>query len=88
MFDEEAFYSISREKNVVSNKVQEVFSEALIIALIENDFNIKISKKDFNDKKVEIWNSEELYKKFTEKTTSKNAILDRVQFMIRILNND
>lgn len=88
MFDEEAFYSISREKNVVSNKVQEVFSEALIIALIENDFNIKILKKDFIDKKIEIWNSEELYKKFTEKTTSKNAILDRVQFMIGILNND
>lgn len=88
LFDEEAFYSISREKNVVSNKVQEVFSEALIIALIENDFNIKISKEDFIDKKVGIWNSEELYKKFTEKTTSKNAILDRVQFMIGILNND
>jgi len=51
--------------------VQEVFSEALIIALIENDFNIKISKEDFIDKKVGIWNSEELYKKFTEKQHQK-----------------
>ena len=56
--------------------------------LLTNDSKEQISKEDFIDKKVGIWNSEELYKKFTEKTTSKNAILDRVQFMIGILNND
>lgn len=86
-FCNNAFYSVSRDKYSISNKVQEVFAEALIIAVIINNYKINISKEKFDNIKLQIWKDENLYKKFTEKTTAKDAIIDRVNLMLGIIKD-
>lgn len=87
--DTNAFYNVKKGKYEIGKKVHEIFAEALIIAIISNDFKIDISRKEFLDKKIEIWNNENLfYKKFSEKTTDPSSVVDRVNFMIAFIKGE
>lgn len=87
--DNTAFYSVKRDHSGIGNRVHQVFSEALVISVIENDFKINISQIQFLDGKKEIWKNEELfYSTFAEKTTDPQNIIERVSLMIRFINGE
>ncbi len=85
-FDTTAFYSKKRNSVAIGTKIHPVFSEALIIALIKNNYKINISKEAFIAKKLELWNSEEFFQLFIQQSTSKDNIIARVNLLIDILN--
>lgn len=87
--DNTAFYSVKRDHSGIGNRVHQVFSEALVISVIENDFKINISQIQFLDGKKEIWKNEELfYSTFAEKTTDPQNIIERVSLMLRFINGE
>jgi len=65
-----AFMSVSRDFEDISDRIHETFSEGLVLAVIENDFTINISKKDFENKKINLWKSDLFYNVFRAKSTS------------------
>ena len=86
-FDNEAFIVVNRDGTAISNKVHEVFAEALVIAVINNDFSINLSHDDFINFKLEKWNSQEFYDLFVQDTISIKSVIKRVNYLRKIIKN-
>ena len=85
----DAFYSVKRDKSGIGAKVHQIFSEALVIAIIKNNFKVNISSEEFNKNKIELWKSEEyFYTTFTEKTTEPNNVAKRINEMVKFINGE
>lgn len=82
----DAFYGKRRGKSVIGNKIHELFTEALIISVIINHNNIKISLNDFNEKKLKLMETDDFYEYFVQKSTSKENIMKRVEIMSKLIN--
>ena len=83
-FSKNAFCTVKRDSDEISDRIHEVFSEALVIALL-NGSEIKITQKVFDDYKIKLWRDQETYIAFFHSTTELNHIKDRVNFMKKIL---
>lgn len=83
-----SFCARTRDETKIGKVVHQVFSEALVIATIENDFIINLSKSDFETKKMELWASESFYADFVEKTTLPVNIIKRVERMVTLIRGD
>ena len=87
--DNTALYSVKRDHSGIGNKVHQVFSEALVISVIENDYNISINKEQLINNKKELWKNEEFfYSTFAEKTTDPSKVINRVKLMIRFIKGE
>lgn len=84
-WDETAFYGKSRETDEIGTKVHELFAEALVLAVIENDYTVSISKEDFVAAKIKLWNSEEDIEPFKYKTTDPQTVDKRVKYLLNII---
>ena len=84
-WDETAFYGKSRETDEIGTKVHELFAEALVLAVIENDYTISISKENFVKAKIKLWNSEEDIEPFKYKTTDPQTVDKRVKYLLNII---
>ncbi len=84
-WDETAFYGKSRETDEIGTKVHELFAEALVLAVIENDYTVSISKEDFVAAKIKLWNSEEEIEPFKYKTTDPQTVDKRVKYLLNII---
>ncbi len=87
-YDETALCGKSANTESIGIKVHEVFAEALIIALAVNGNQIGISKEEFRNKKIEIWNSETLIEPFKYKTTDITTIKKRVDFCLKLIRGN
>lgn len=84
-----AFYSVKRDHSGIGNKVHQVFSEALVISVIENDYKVLINKDQLINYKKELWRNEDFfYATFAEKTTDPAKVINRVKLMIRFINGE
>ena len=83
-FSKNAFCTVKRDSDEISDRIHEVFSEALVISLL-NGSEIKITQKVFDDYKIKLWRDQETYIAFFHSTTELNHIKDRVNFMKKIL---
>lgn len=83
-FSKNAFCTVKRDNDEISDRIHEVFSEALVIALL-NGSEIKITQKVFDDYKIKLWRDQETYISFFHSTTELNHIKDRVNYMKKIL---
>lgn len=86
-FDDSAFCGKSRTSNDIGTKVHEVFAEALVLAVIHNDFEISITKESFINQKISIWSDENLIEPFKYKTTDPNVLVSRVDEVLRIIKD-
>lgn len=84
-WDETAFYGKARETDEIGTKVHELFAEALVLAVIENDYTISISKENFVKAKIKLWNSEEDIEPFKYKTTDPQTVDKRVKYLLNII---
>ena len=62
-----------------------LFAEALVLAVIKNDYKINISKEKFIQEKIALWNSETLVEPFKYKTTDYNTVATRVDFVEKLI---
>lgn len=83
-FTPNAFCTVKRDEDKISNKIHEVFSEALTIALMDGA-EINISKQQFDLKKIMLWRNQEKYVEFFHNTTSLENIKKRVSIIKQIL---
>lgn len=84
-FDTSAFCVKSKSSDAISDKVHELFAEALVLAVIKNDYKINISKEKFIQEKIALWNSETLVEPFKYKTTDYNTVATRVDFVEKLI---
>ncbi len=84
-FDESAFGGKSRTNNEISTKVHELFAEALVLAVIENNYTITTSKEDFITNKIKLWNDDNLIEPFKYKTTDPETINKRVSYVLEMI---
>lgn len=84
-FDDSAFYSKLRDSDEIGKKVHELFAEALVIAVILNDYKIDIEKEDFISEKIQLWNDEQRLEFFKSKTTDPNTVKERVKILLDII---
>ena len=87
-FDYTSMYGKKRNEENISNKVHAVFSEALVIAVIINDFKIKISTEEFNKFKITFWESEKFEQMFVQQTTTTRNIKGRIELLLEVINNE
>ncbi len=87
-FDDSAFYSKSRDSDEIGKKIHELFAEALVIAVILNDYKINIKKDDFISKKIQLWNDEKQLEHFKSKTTDPNTVKERVNILLGIIRGN
>lgn len=85
-FNPSAFYTLKRDGKEIGNTVHEVFSEAIVIAVIENNYDINIPPKKLDSWKIENWNTD-TFKPFIESTTNKGSIMSRVKCLRELLMN-
>lgn len=83
-FDEQAFYARSRDNTKISDRVHEIFAEALMIAAIELKFFSKDSTY-LESLKEEIWSNEVDKEIFIVATTSLDNVVKRVNYIIERL---
>ena len=84
-FDNSAFCSKAKNTDAMSTKIHELFAEALVLAIIENDNSITVSKEDFLAKKIKLWNDEQLIEPFKYKTTDPETVVKRVNFVLQMI---
>ena len=84
-YNETAFYAKVRDRNTIGTTVHELFSEALVLAVIANDYQIQIDKQVFDEKKIELWNDEERIDYFKSKTTNPETVIKRVEILLSII---
>lgn len=84
-FDNTAFYGKSREGDQIGTKVHELFAEALVIAVIKNNYQISVSKEEFIKRKITLWNNESSMEPFKYKTTDYTTIEKRVHYLSEML---
>lgn len=83
--DTTAFCGKSKNGDIISDKVHELFAEALVLAVIKNNYEINISKEEFIQEKIALWNSEALVEPFKYKTTDPRTVAARVDFLENII---
>lgn len=83
-FSPTAFATVKRDSDVISNRIHEVFSEALVIALLDGT-PIKINSAAFDNYKIKLWRNQETYIEFFHETTDLENIQKRVSTMKKIL---
>ena len=86
-FNKEALYGKKRNENKISTKIHSVFAEALVISVIKNNFEINISKNDFDKFKLELWDTTTFEEIFVQQTTAPKNIQKRIDKLIAIINN-
>lgn len=86
-FDETALYGKMKNEESISNKIHAVFSEALVISVILNNYNIKISKEKFIEFKLNFWGSEKFEKMFVQQTTTTSNIKNRIELLMEVIND-
>ena len=83
-FDDAAFCTVKRDEDIISNHIHEVFSEALVIALMTgSEFNI--TKEQFKQAKIKIWRDQEKYIEFFHTTTELSHVQKRVETIKKVL---
>lgn len=87
LFNEDSFCTVKRDNDEISNKIHELFSEALVIALM-NNAKINVSKETFNEQKIKIWRNAEKYPEFFISTTNLENIEKRVNIIKKILSGE
>jgi len=83
-----AMYGKKRNERDISNKVHAVFSEALVIAVIENKFKIKISPEKFNQFKMDFWETERFESLFVQQTTTSKNVEARIRLLLEVINDE
>lgn len=83
-FNDTAFCTVKRDEDIISNHIHEVFSEALVIALMTgSEFNI--TKEQFEQAKIKIWRDQEKYIEFFHTTTELSHVQKRVETIKKVL---
>lgn len=83
-FDNTAFCTVKRDENIISNHIHEVFSEALVIALMTGS-KINITKEQFEKAKITIWRDQEKYIEFFHTTTELSHVQKRIDTIKKVL---
>lgn len=84
-FDTSAFRGKSRSSDEISPKVHELFAEALVIAVIENNYTITVDKATFIAEKIKLWSDETLIEPFKYKTTDPETVSKRVMYVLNMI---
>lgn len=84
----EAVYGRKRNEKSISKKIHAVFAEALVIAVIKNNFEIKISKEKFNQFKIDFWETEKFEQHFVQQTTTSRNVIERVALLLEVINDE
>jgi len=87
-FNPTAFFGKKRNEEKISTKIHSVFSEALVIAVIKNNFEINISPEDFDNYKLELWKKDEFETLFVQQTTTAKNIKARAEKLIKVVKNE
>lgn len=83
-FTQNAFCTVKRDSDKISTKIHEVFSEALVIAIM-NGATINVSQETFDKYKIMIWRDQEKYIAFFHTTTDLAHVKTRIDIMNQIL---
>lgn len=83
-FEQSAFCTVKRDDDIISSHVHEVFSEALVIAVMTGS-EINITPEQFNDYKIKLWRDQDTYIEFFHTTTDLVHVKKRVDTMRSIL---
>lgn len=86
-FDNTAFCTVKRDEDIISNHIHEVFSEALVIALMTGS-EINITKEQFEKAKINIWRDQEKYIEFFHTTTELSHVQKRIDTIKKVLNGE
>lgn len=86
-FNQDALYGKKRNENKISTKIHSVFAEALVISVIKNNFEINISKEEFDKLKLELWDTTTFEEIFVQQTTAPKNIQKRIDKLIAIITN-
>lgn len=86
-FDESAFCTVKRDEDVISKHIHEVFSEALVVALMTG-VEIKTNEECFKRAKIKIWRDQEKYIEFFHTTTELEHIKKRIDTMKKVLSGE
>lgn len=86
-FNQDALYGKKRNENKISTKIHSVFAEALVISVIKNNFEINITKEDFDKLKLELWDTDTFEEIFVQQTTAPKNIQKRIDKLIELINN-
>lgn len=84
-FSKTAFCTVKRDSDDISDRIHEVFSEALVIALLDGA-KIQINQALFNSYKIKLWRDQETYISFFHSTTELEHISKRVDIMKKLLS--
>lgn len=84
-FDSSAFGIKSRTSNEISPKIHELFAEALVLAVIENNYTITTDKESFIAEKLKLWSDENLIEPFKYKTTDPETVVKRVNYVLQMI---
>lgn len=87
LFDENALYGKKRNNDEISDRIHSVFAEALVIAVIKNNFKINTSSEKFENEKIKLWNTDEFFNLFVQQTTTPVNISARVDKLLEIIND-
>lgn len=86
-FDNTAFCTVKRDEDIISNHIHEVFSEALVIALMTGS-EINITKEQFEKAKINIWRDQEKYIEFFHTTTELSHVQKRIDTIKKVLTGE
>lgn len=86
-FDVTAFCTVKRDEDIISNHIHEVFSEALVVALMTGR-KINITKEQFEQIKIKIWRDQEKYIEFFHTTTELSHVQKRIDTINKVLAGD
>lgn len=84
-FDISAFCGKAKDSNEISLKVHELFAEALVLAVINNDHNVSIDKESFINNKLNLWMNEDTIEPFKYKTTDPDTVVKRVEYVLKMI---
>lgn len=87
-FSSTAMYGKKRNEKAISTKIHAVFAEALVIAVIKNNFEIKISEEEFMQFKIEFWETDQFEALFVQQTTTNKNIKARIELLLEVINNE
>lgn len=86
-FDTTAFCTVKRDEDAISDHIHEVFSEALVIALMTG-VDIDITKEYFKQAKIKLWRDQEKYIEFFHTTTELVHVKKRIDTMKKVLSGE
>jgi len=87
-FSSTAMYGKKRNEKAISTKIHAVCAEALVIAVIKNNFEIKISEEEFMQFKIEFWETDQFEALFVQQTTTNKNIKARIELLLEVINNE